>query len=78
MQHGQYACRHVEADGVAGAAGGGGIVGDQDQQLAFGARRPLQPDEICDAQSQLLDAVGFRAIEEAAKAEPVVTARPPP
>ena len=46
MQHDKYTRRHVEADGIAGAAGRARIVWDQDRQLAQGPLRLLQADDV--------------------------------
>ena len=72
MQHGQHARRHVEADRVAGTAGGPGIVGHQDGDATFLPRRLLQADHRGDARRHLFDAVRLRPVEEAAEGQRVV------
>ena len=53
VQHGEDAGGHVEADGIAGAAGRAGIVGNEDRELALVARRALQSaDEGGDARAR--------------------------
>ena len=72
VQHGDDTRRHVEADRVAGAAGGAGIVGHQDGDAAFFTRRLLQADHRGDARCHLFDAVRLRPVEEAAEGQRVV------
>ena len=72
VQHGDDARRHVEADGIAGAAGGARIVRHQDGDAAFFARRLLQADHRGDARRHLLDAVRLRPVEEAAEGQRIV------
>ena len=66
VQHRQHAGRHVEADGIAGAARRAWIVRDEDGELALGARRLLQADEGRDAVRHLRHAIRFRPVGEGA------------
>jgi hypothetical protein len=67
QRHGAF--RHVEADGVAGAAGGAGIVGQEDREAALRRRRPLQADEGGDAVGHRGDTARLGAVDEGGEAE---------
>ena len=69
MQHGDDARGDVEADGIAGAAGGAGIVRHQDGDAALFARRLLQADHRGDPRRHLFDPIRLGPGVEAAEGQ---------
>ena len=71
-EEGDDACRHVEADGIAGAAAGGRIVGHQDRDAPLRPLRLLEPHQGFDAVAHHGHAVMLRAARKRGEGKCVV------
>ena len=65
----QHACRHVEADRIAGAPGSARIVRHQEREAPRATRRPLQSDQRGGALRHHLDTVRFGLVDHGGEGE---------